>query len=158
MKKRIFDLDQAFADVIVDLDSNTTFSPLERHANVEIAFKYFIALDEIIDKSKTDKLCMLLSDRIPVPKHFLPAISFLLSRHVKTNLKSSRPIKFSRAERLSIYMDMCEEVYVKKKSKNSVFNELSLMTGDNGEVSEKTFSRIWDEFSKDESIPKFYQT
>ena len=157
MKKRTFDLDGAFSDVLAYIEANPSLSTLERHAQEGIAYEYYVALDETIDRSQTERLCKLLAERVPVPIFFLPVISYLMSKHVGKRLKTSRPSTYTRGERLSIYMKMCEEVHVNKKAKSKVFDEFSLSTLDNGDVSEKTFSRIWDEFSKDESIPKFYQ-
>jgi hypothetical protein len=157
MKKRTFDLDGAFSDVLAYIEANPSLSTLERHAQEGIAYEYYVALDETIDRSQTERLCKLLAERVPVPIFFLPVISYLMSQHVGKRLKTSRPSTYTRGERLSIYMKMCEEVHVNKKAKSKVFDEFSLSTLDNGDVSEKTFSRIWDELSKDESIPKFYQ-
>ena len=132
MKRRTIDLDGAFSDVLAHIEANPSLSTMERHSQERIACEYYVALDETIDRSQTDRLCELLAQRVPVPSFFLPVFSLLMSKYVGKKLKTSRPAIYTRGERLSIYMKMCEEVYIHKKSKNEVFNEFSISTVDSG--------------------------
>jgi hypothetical protein len=145
----------AFSQFLKRLDSSYR-SPLQYYGQSTDGIDYFIALSQALERKNTNPLTTLLRSCIDAPKEFLPLIGDVINgNYIK---RSGGPIPtHTRLERINIYKMMCYERYIKKNRLSTIYGEFANMTDLESPLEEIYFNRLWNEYSIDPSVPKFYQ-
>jgi len=149
------DLDAAFSKFWESLDSGYR-SPLQYYGQSNVGINYFLALSQALERRNVTPLTELLWSSTSTPKEFLPLVGDIINGNYSKRRGGPIPTH-TRVERLNIYMMMCYEKYVNKKSLSTIYGELANMSNLESPLEEVYFKRLWREFSTDPSVPKFYK-
>ena len=149
------ELDNAFSDFWERLDSDCR-SPLQYYGESSKGTNYFLALSQALERKNMSPLAELLWSSTDTPKEFLPLVGEVINGNYIRRGGGPTPTH-THVERRAIYMMMCEEKYVNKKSLATIYGEFANMSDMNSPLDEGYFKRLWREFSTNPSMPKFFK-
>jgi hypothetical protein len=118
---------------------------------------YYLAFSYAIQQGDYQRLIDATVDGIPFPDEFLPILSDILTNNKLKKIDNGRPQKITESQKLTLYIDMLEQVKLHEKSKHKVFDEFAENRHEKwGSNDPQFYKRVWKECEekKDLNIEK----
>ena len=114
---------------------------------------YYVAFSHAIQQGDYQRLIKATVDRIPFPDEFLPILSDILTNNKLKKIDNGRPQKITESQKITLYIDMLEQVKLHEKSKHKGFDEFAENRHEKwGSNDPQFYKRVWKECEEKKNL------